>query len=460
MNEGTFYNNVDYFNPATNTWSASTGLPVALTETRAVTAGNFVYVVGGLASSSNPQSTVYRMETTPTATTTTWTGNVSTNWYTAGNWSDGVPTDAVDATIPSGRPNMPIIGAGTATAKNLTISSGATVTMSGGTLDLKGNFTNNGVFTPATSAVILSGSAAQTVGGTSTSRLYDLTVGTAGATLGGPLQLQHVLTLNGNLASGGQLTLLSTPALSAMVVNGAGLLQGTLTAQRAASGSVQGYRHYSAPVAGATVAQLGTGGSPIVVNAAYNSAASPGQVTPFPAVFGYDEARLSNPITASFDGGWFSPNNTTDAMPLGRGLTVQSGGGQTVSFTGTAATAPVAIGSLGNSGNANAGWHLLGNPFLAPLNLATMRPGLQTGGLADAVYLRPVCEQRRHRRPDQRATGHGSGLFCAQPYPGHHGLVCLYRRHAGHHLRQPYFPARHRRNPSAFRPASSQCRHH
>ena len=388
MNNGTFYNNVDSFSPGTNTWSASTPLPLALTEMRAVTAGSYVYVVGGLAAVNTPQTAMYRMATgVATATATTWTGNVSTDWFVAGNWTDGVPTASLDATIPSGRPNMPSVGTGTATAKSLTINSSATVTLSGGTLDLKGDFINNGTFTPGTSGVTLSGTAAQTVGGTSTSRLYDLTVGTAGATLGGPVQLQHLLTLNGNLASGGQLTLLSTPALSAMVVNGAGQLQGSLTAQRAASGTAQGYRHYSPPVVGATVAQLGTGGSAIVVNPAYNTAANPGQVNQFPTVFAYDETRLSNPTTASFDGGWNSPASLTDVLPLGKALTVQSGGSQTVSFTGTAATAPVTVANLGNSGNADAGWHLLGNPFLAPLNLAAMRTGLQTGGLADAVYV-------------------------------------------------------------------------
>ncbi|GAA4372108.1 hypothetical protein GCM10023186_01240 [Hymenobacter koreensis] len=389
MNLGTFYNNVDYYTPATNTWTAGTSLPQAITEMRAVAAGNFVYVVGGLTASNSPTATLYRTATTTAvATTTTWTGNVSTDWFTAGNWSDGVPTALLDASIPSGRPRMPIIASGAAAAKALTISSGAALSMSGGTLDLKGNVANDGSFSASTGTVTLSGAANQTLNGTGTSNLYDLTVGLSGATLGGPLRVARVLTLNGNLNSAGNLTLLSTPALSGMIVNSVGQqVQGNMTIQRAEAGSMQGYRHLSAPVTGATVAQLGSGGSSVVVNPAYNTSATPGLVTPFPTVFAYDQTRL-NSTTDFFDRGWVSPTGTTQAMSTGQGYTAQLAGGQTLSFTGSAPPAEqVQLSGLGNSGAANSGWHLLGNPFPSPLSLSAMRPALQTGGLADAVYV-------------------------------------------------------------------------
>ena len=37
-------------------------------------------------------------------TATTWTGAVSSDWTAAGNWSNGVPTGTLDATIPAGHP--------------------------------------------------------------------------------------------------------------------------------------------------------------------------------------------------------------------------------------------------------------------------------------------------------------------------------------------------------------------
>ncbi|MEI7596358.1 MAG: hypothetical protein WCK02_11470 [Bacteroidota bacterium] len=86
--------------------------------------------------------------TTP-VTSTSWTGAVSTNWTTAGNWSDGVPTSTISAVI-ADVTNDPIIGATTiAECNNLTINSGAILTIgnidaSGGTFSINGNLTNNG----------------------------------------------------------------------------------------------------------------------------------------------------------------------------------------------------------------------------------------------------------------------------------------------------------------------------
>lgn len=84
------------------------------------------------------------------AATKTWTGAVSTDWNTAGNWSaSGVPGAADDVIIPTtpsgGR--MPVITSGTISAKSVTIQAGASLTQSGGTLtisganiDISGNF--------------------------------------------------------------------------------------------------------------------------------------------------------------------------------------------------------------------------------------------------------------------------------------------------------------------------------
>lgn len=52
------------------------------------------------------------------ATTTTWTGASSNDWFTAGNWTNGVPTSATDAFINSGKAT--IYGPG-AVARTLTL---------------------------------------------------------------------------------------------------------------------------------------------------------------------------------------------------------------------------------------------------------------------------------------------------------------------------------------------------
>ncbi|MFN8346896.1 MAG: CHRD domain-containing protein [Spirosomataceae bacterium] len=63
----------------------------------------------------------------------TWTGAMSIDWNTPGNWITGVvPTATDDVTIPSAPTNQPTIGAGTTgLAKSVHVQSGATLTLAG-----------------------------------------------------------------------------------------------------------------------------------------------------------------------------------------------------------------------------------------------------------------------------------------------------------------------------------------
>ncbi|MEI6764872.1 MAG: T9SS type A sorting domain-containing protein [Bacteroidota bacterium] len=65
------------------------------------------------------------------ATSTTWTGLVSIDWNTAGNWNCGIPSATVSATIPSGTPRQPTIS-NAAECKDLNILSGGILTISAG----------------------------------------------------------------------------------------------------------------------------------------------------------------------------------------------------------------------------------------------------------------------------------------------------------------------------------------
>lgn len=74
-----------------------------------------------------------------------WTGAVSTNWNTAGNWDDGVvPTAAVNVTIPASAPNMPVI-ATHCQWNNLTLN--GTLTINGATATVNGNASISGNLT-------------------------------------------------------------------------------------------------------------------------------------------------------------------------------------------------------------------------------------------------------------------------------------------------------------------------
>ncbi|MDY0276365.1 MAG: hypothetical protein RBR42_13220, partial [Desulfomicrobium sp.] len=95
----------------------------------------------GAAYENDPYNRIHWTATQPGL----WTGVVSTNWHTAGNWDDGVvPTSTVDVTIPASAPHMPVISTH-ANCKNLTLN--GTLTINDPTLTVSGNATIAGHLT-------------------------------------------------------------------------------------------------------------------------------------------------------------------------------------------------------------------------------------------------------------------------------------------------------------------------
>jgi len=60
-------------------------------------------------------------------TVTVWDGSTDTDWHTAANWSNGVPTTSLIASIPSAPSNQPTMSSD-GTAHALQLDSGATLT--------------------------------------------------------------------------------------------------------------------------------------------------------------------------------------------------------------------------------------------------------------------------------------------------------------------------------------------
>ena len=335
---------------------------------------------------------------TPVASNTiTWNGSVSTAWNVAANWTPAqVPDITNDVLIPGGTPNQPTVSTAQQ-ANNVTLSTGAVLTLaSGGTLTSGGNFINNGgsVAGGGTGTLVLNGiTPMPTIGGSSVSNFPNLTISTNAASTGGPVGVMNTLTLNGTLTIGaGQpFTLMSNATGTAIVVNNAGgVLAGTATVQRYIDPSRNaglGYRHYSAPVSGSTVADLATTGFTPVVNPAYNTAGN--TVTPFPNVFGYNEARVTlstNTVTA-FDQGYFSPTATSDALEVTRGYTVNISSSALVDFMGTANNGPLSATGLTRGPQPQSGWHLRGNPYPSPLDWQAMIANGRLTGLDNALYV-------------------------------------------------------------------------
>jgi len=336
----------------------------------------------------------------PIPIATNWTGALNTDWFNAGNWTAGVPTATLDAQIPVvSSNNYPVVTSGTAVAKNLALSTGATLTQSGGTLSLTGNLSNDGNFRSLGGVLATTGSTQQVLGGSSLLTLRNLRIGAAGATLGTYTSLGEVLTLLGDLATAGQTLVLKSSvsggvATDALVVNSGGVVVGTATVERAIDPSLNpglGYRHLSPPVSPATVSNLSvftTGVFPPVVNPAYNTAAVPDQVIPFPTVFGYDDSRLSlaNSLR-SFDKGFFSPASLSDPLVVGRGYTVNIPAYVVVAFKGTLTNGDQVLNLTSTRPTyPDGGWQLLGNPYPAPLNYALVDP-TDRAGLEGAIYV-------------------------------------------------------------------------
>lgn len=246
---------------------------------------------------------------------------------------------------------------------------------------------------------VYNGTVAQVTGGALPSQVRNLTTTNANnVTLNAAATVVQALTINaaGNLVLNGRtLTLPSGAAGTALVVNNStGIVQGnTALMQRYIDPSVNaglGYRHYSAPVAASTVADLATSGFAPVLNGTYNNSATPGQVTPFPTVFGYDQSRLATTTNNynPFDKGWVSPLATTDVLTVGQGYTLNISASEKISFTGTLNNGDQTVPLARTTGPTapDAGWALVGNPYPAPLNwsLVTVadRPNLDA-----AMYL-------------------------------------------------------------------------
>ncbi|WP_421762811.1 T9SS type A sorting domain-containing protein [Ekhidna sp.] len=133
---------------------------------------------------------------------TVWTGGSSTDWHNAGNWDNGIPSNANTVQIPDvsgGSNRYPIISTAVASAASLTIFANASLTLTGSqtltvdnelsnsgtltvvgteTLDIGDSWTNNGTFVPGSSTVTLSSGSDVTVSGGAS--FYNLTIDGAG----------------------------------------------------------------------------------------------------------------------------------------------------------------------------------------------------------------------------------------------------------------------------------------
>ena len=201
-------------------YSASTG-GSALPTTDLLANGNYYATqsVNGCESQTRTLSAV-TLNTINTASApangdVVWHGTTSSNWNTAANWFnyDGT-TYSISTAVPTNLTNVIIVPANqtcvnaqpsvlsatTNAAKNVTIESGATLTLSGGTLTVAGDWTNDGTFTGSTGTVTFNGTGTATLGGTSSTNFTNLTMDKTGSiSLSVPTVVSGSLALNNGI---------------------------------------------------------------------------------------------------------------------------------------------------------------------------------------------------------------------------------------------------------------------
>ncbi len=268
------------------------------------------------------------------------------------------------------------------------------ITASGATGDVQVSGTRT---FPTDATYIYKGTAAQLTGNGLPSQVQNLTIdNTNGVTLSQNTGIKRLLTLtNGNLVSddlvfNGRLTLLSDASGTAMVIqkaDGTNQVMGDVTVQRHITGGLAvypgaysgpgGYHYFSSPIStNNTVSQVADNIS-LALNSSYDFVNTYSGA--FPNFYFYDENRVQAVApNDAFEKGWYSPANTAATLPPMRGFIINVGTGGSLDFTGNLNNGDLGTGatplklSMGGS-VANAGWHLLGNPYPAPISWAALK---------------------------------------------------------------------------------------
>ena len=326
---------------------------------------------------------------TGSVTSTSDTLTVHGNWYNGGTFNNNGGTVMFSQTLPSLVINgttgglvgtnkfnhLVFTGSGGAwsfslgaadVAGNFIISAGSTVTAPSGTLQVAGNWTNNGTFTHNNGTVAFNKTGAQTISGPATA-FNNLTVGSSSVTTisSSGHTVKGILLCNDTLNANGNLSLLSTSAQTALIDgSGSGDVLGNLTMQCYID-SGYGYKYISSPFAAATLSGL---------SGYINLAAS------FPAFYSYNENLNS--------AGWVIDTVASSVLSPLHGYAGNFGSSAspvTVSLTGVVSNHTVTTSLSNHNYTYTLGYNLVGNPYPSPIDWNAASGWTKTN-IDNAVY--------------------------------------------------------------------------
>ena len=284
--------------------------------------------------------------------------------------------------------NLSFINSGTKTllsaitASNVIINNGSNldVNTTNNQITIRGNFTNNGTFNARQGLVFLNGTTAQSIGGTTITDFYNLTLNNnAGANITNAENLINTLTLNnGTFNTNAQVfTMVSTATNTARIaqITGTGDIIGNVTVQRFAPGGYTGWALLGTPISSSLTFQDWDDDMPIsCVGCPDGSAAG------YPSIYSYDETKpgaydaiasyiaftaITNPIIPN-KGYW---------VYLGTGFTTTTP--ITIDVTGSVRkfSQDIPLIKTNNGSPPDDGWNLIHNPYPSPISWNSLRNG-------------------------------------------------------------------------------------
>ena len=332
-----------------------------------------------------------------------WTGSLSTDWNTPGNWAcNQLPTLTTDVIIANGKPNYPTLSTGSpGMSRNLTIGSSSSVTITGNILQIAGSITNSGtLFTATAGTVEMKGSGAQTIGANvfAGNTIMNLTINnSAGVTLQGTLSVTGIVsTTAGNLSSGGNLTLVSNASQTALIDgSGAGSVTGSVTMQRYLSSGL-GYKYFSSPFSDADVAAFS---SYLSTNAT------------IPKFYAYDEDNhRDSSNSVAYMSGWVNYAGTLSPMYGYAANLGDVSSAKTVSITGTVNNGSKSVTLYNHNRKYTKGFNLVGNPYPSPIDWGAASGWTKTN-IDGAIYFFNASGTQYTGAYSSSVNGIGSGII-------------------------------------------------